>query len=836
MRALIAIAIVCIASTAIAAVEDDLRDGDKYFEQGDWKRAAGSYDRAIAKEPGQVSAEAYGKRAAIYIIQKDFKAGLDFIAKAKARFPAAPEILEQEAVMLWEVDQHDKAIEVAEKVVVARPQAFSNQKLLGEYYASRDPAKTAAAYEAYLKYRPGDLESGDVMPRIRLGFAYLANARAQLGTDDAKAHELYARAADQFDVIAHKFSKKPNAQVNADNGLCAANTGLERWDQAVTVCERITGDAKHIDANASVWFNLATAYLARKQTKKARTAGVEFVKARSKEARGYILVGDTYFAERDWANALDQYVKAEKLIRPNQPHDQIQLSIRLGKTYRRLPPPPTGPNNNLGLAIDKLTVAFNANPNSFELALELGGAFIEAHQDVKATALTERLIAGPELAKANVDTRAAVLVLAGKSLFNQHKLKESRTRFEAARELRGNDVQIQRELVLTINEQAYETKDARGSQGLLEQALQIDPASAVTLTNLAVLALDRGECESSRQQLAKLETVRGSDAVLRLRLLARTWLCGTKPDTKRAAEIYGQAAAEAKKANQGLVLAEINTEWAPLIWDSELAQAVDMLEAAVQASASDPAISAAAKRNLALALFRRGWKQMHEGKAADAVADFERASRDQGVLKGTEPLAFEFSLAVAELDAGRATDASKAFHSLAGKGNQGAYLKPPYAKVGSQFFAAYANYRTGTLAARQQAAVDFAKLEGEMAGDKIKELLAASWESIAFEQWRGGQGGAAVASLKNADKYAAGDAKRRIAMDKAALSLDKSDLATIEGLGGNPPESLVNLGILYDMLGRSKDAYEAWVRAKARGVISRDLQRWIDAKKRIYGY
>src|SRR5262249_39104340 len=158
-------------------------------------------------------------------------------------------------------------------------------------------------------------------------------------------------------------------------------------------------------------------------------------KARKTEARGYILIGDTYFAERNWANALDQYLKAEKLLKPNQPHDQIQLSIRLGKTYRRLPPPPTGPNTNLGIAIDKLTIAFNANPTSLELALELGGAYIEGRQDAKATALTDRLIASFDQAKVNGENRAAILVLAGKSLFNQHKLKESRARFEAAREL-----------------------------------------------------------------------------------------------------------------------------------------------------------------------------------------------------------------------------------------------------------------------------------------------------------------------------------------------------------------------------------------------------------------
>jgi hypothetical protein len=73
-------------------------------------------------------------------------------------------------------------------------------------------------------------------------------------------------------------------------------------------------------------------------------------------------------------------------------------------------------------------------------------------------------------------------------------------------------------------------------------------------------------------------------------------------------------------------------------------------------------------------------------------------------------------------------------------------------------------------------------------------------------------------------------------MDRAAISLGKNDLGTMEGLGGNPPESLVNLGIIYDQLGRPKDAYDAWTRAKAKGVQSRDLQKWIDAKKRIYGF
>ncbi len=848
---------IAVVSTAQAAVEDDLRDGDRYFEDGNWQKAAVAYDRAIAKAPGQVAAQAYGKRAAIYIILRDYKGGLLFIDRAKARssqLATAPELLEQEALLLWETGRREDAIAVAEKVVAARPQTFTNQKLIGEWYASKDPARTAAAYAAYLAHRPGDLEAGDVLPRVRLGFAHLAAARLAIAErEDERAQQLYARAVEQFEVVQRKHGKRPNAQVNADNGLCAAYTGLGRFDQAVTVCERITDNTKRVDATGAAWFNLGTAYLARRLTKKARAAATEFTKLRKTEARGFKLIGDTYFADRDWSSALESYLRAEKLVKPSQAHERVGLSIQLGKTYRRLPsstcaprggaarsggaePCPSG-TGNLTLAIDKLSAAYTANPTSTELAIELGGAYLEARQDAKAVALTERLVGVPTFAKAPPEQRAGVLVLGGKALFNQKKLREARQRFESAQQLRPNDIVIQRALVLTINEQAFETgTDTKAAQGLLEQALAIDPASPITLTNVAVLAIDRGDCEGAQKQLLRLAEIRGRDEVLRTRLLARTYLCQARPDPKKASEAYAIAEREAKKANAGLALAEIYTEWAPLTWDTDLEGAVDKLEIATQTGGGEPAVATAAKRNLALALFKRGWKRMREAKPGEAAADFERATRDPKILHGTEPQAFEFSYAIALLDSGRAADAARMLKSLAQRGNQGSYLKGAYAKVGAQFFAAYASYRNGTLQARQQAATDLAKLGGEGLGTKLDELLASTWELIAFDQWRAGQIGAASKSLTTADKHATGDAKRRIAMDKAALALAANDMAALEGLAGNPPEALVNLGILYDRAGRPRDAYDAWVRAKARGVQTRDLQKWIDAKKRIYGY
>lgn len=840
MRAFpIAVAIAIYAPHAMAAVEDDLRDGDKYFEDGDWKRAAAAYDRAIAKAPGQVAAEAYGKRAAIYIILKDYDGGLAFVEKAKARYPNAPEVLEQEALMLWEKGRRDDAIKIAERVVKSRPQAFLNQARIGEYYAARDPVKTAAAFEAYLQYRPSELEGGDVLPRIRLGFAYLSNARSVLGDgDEDRAKQYFTKAKEQFEIVQRKHGKKPNAQVNADNGLCAAFVGLRRWDQAISVCERVIQDPRRIDSTGSVWYNLTTAYLARKQVSKAREAGNQFVRIRKNEARGFMLIGDTFFEEGNWQNALDQYLRAEKALKPNQSREQGQLAIRLGKTYLRLPAPAGANNPNLNLAIDKLATAYQANPNNVEVAVELGHAYIKAKQDNKASALTERILSGSDFAKVSTENRAAILVISAKALFNQEKLTEARQRFEAARQIKPTDIQIQRNLITTINEQAYrevKQKDYKQAQALLDEASKLDPGYPPTLTNIAVLLLDQGNCNTAEGQLTKLNGLRGRDAVVTQRLLARSYMCKSKPDLKKAADAYEDAEKEAKKANAQLALAEIYTEWAPLTWDSDPNGAVEKLETAVGIAGQDPEVGPAAKRNFALALYRRGWKAMRDNKPGDAAADFERAIRDPNVLKGTEPLAFEFSYALAKLDSGGSGEAAKVFRTLAAKGNQSSYLKGAYAKIGSAFFAAYANYRSSTGAQREQACQQLLGMQNDL-GSRAKEIVAACWESVAYDHWRAGSWDAAKRAINNAEKAAGPEARRRFVVDRTAMSLGKNSKDELEALNGNPAEALVNLGIVYDMMGKPREAYDAWTRAKARGVQARELQKWIDAKKRIYGY
>lgn len=841
--ALLWLVLLVLPTSVWAQAEDDLREGDRYFEEGEWKKAAAAYDRAIRQYPRQVAAEAYAKRATIYIILKDYKAGLAFVNDtAKTVHANVPEVLEQEALLLWELGQRDRAVEVAEKVVAARPRAFTNQKLIGEYYAGKSPGKTTVAYQAYLANRPSDLESSDVLPRVRLGFGYLAMAREAIATREPdNAKDLYGKAAAQFEIVQSKHSRRPHAEVNAANGLCAAYTGLGRFDQAIAICERITQDPRRIDSSGSVWYNLATAYLAKKQSKKARTAIGEFNRLRKVEARGLILLGESFFDDREYPQALEAFLRAEKALRPSQSYERIQLSIHLGKTYRRLPPPPGGGNGNLQLAIEKLAAGMTSNPQSADLAVELAGAYIEAGEDAKASAVTERLIGSAEFAKRSDAERVALHQVAAKALFNQDKVRESRAQFEAARALAPSDVTIQRSLVEAINAQASAAlaRDLKGAQALLEQALQVDPKSPMTLTNLAVLAMDRGDCDRALDQLGKLLELSSADVLVVKRLLARAYLCSTKPSPKKAAAVYAEVETEAKKAGANGILAEVYVEWAPLLWDTDPDGAVDKLTQAVQLASQAPEILAPAKRNLAVALFRRGWKHMREGKASEASADFERASRDSGTLRGNEPMAFDFSLALAQLDKGQAADASKIFKQLAARGNQGSYLRPPYAKLGNQFFSAYANYRSGNLALRQQAAAEFAKISTEASGAfaaKIRDLIASSWELVAYDQWRAGRQGQAAKALASAMRYADGDIKRRATHNRSVLGLAREAPETFESFAGNPPEAWVNAGIAFDQAGKAREAYDAWQKAKARGVTARELQRWIDAKKRIYGF
>ena len=57
----------------------------------------------------------------------------------------------------------------------------------------------------------------------------------------------------------------------------------------------------------------------------------------------------------------------------------------------------------------------------------------------------------------------------------------------------------------------------------------------------------------------------------------------------------------------------------------------------------------------------------------------------------------------------------------------------------------------------------------------------------------------------------------------------------LERLAPNPPESLVNLGILHDRRGEARKALDFYKRAAEKGARTTKLREWIDTKDRMIG-
>ncbi len=810
-------AISAIASApAFAQVDQDIKEGDELFDRGgekNLKKAAKKYDRAIKKSPSLVSPEAYAKRAAIYFLLKKYDAGLRFIdGKALKQHPGASEVLEYKALILWALKKPEDAIEVADKVAASAPSSYQAQLLRGTYYFGRDPATAASAFDNYLKYRPGALADRDGMPRLKLGLAYLTVNEPE-------------KAEKQFEIASKQFRKKKSIVINAQNGLCAAYSANGKYDQAITVCEKITDNRKHIDRKGSAWYNLGRAYLEKKQPTKARQAGLEYIQYNQSSPKGYVLLGDAYFEERKYQEALQYFKEAEK--RGDRSTDNL---LKMGRSYRELDDPDS--------ALVRLEAAAATEPGSVPIAVELGEVYLhpKIRADAKAFGAVSKLIKTELTPEQEDDVR----FIAGRALYNQGKLAQAKVHFLRAHTLAPKDVKYRDGLVDTINGQAFEAygkKDRRKTLVFLKEAHGYDTASAVTNLNLAVVSIEDGQCDDAHGYLKPL-LKKGKNRVTAQRLKARAYMCQKKPDTKKAVEYYERAAKGA--SNNKLLQAEIYTEWAPLIAKADLADALDKLETADQIASTNPALQKAIQRNLALLKFRRGWELMRSRSPDKAVAEFERSMRNPGVLKGTEELAFEFSLALAYLESGQTTEASKIFSKLAKKGGEGKYLKAPYDKVGADFFSAYADYRTNNIKSRRRAESEFTKMQRGAKGkfaSKLRELIGSANEYIAYAEYRSGKASSAGKALSTAAKYAtSAQQKRLIDHNRAVLGMKSVNPAVFAKMGGNPPESIINLGVAYDRAGDPKKAYDAWVQAKSKGARAPDLDKWIAAKRRIFGY
>lgn len=792
-----------------------LADCDKFYEAEEFKKSAACYDRAINIAPTQVRAEVYAKRATIFVVEKKLEAGVTWIETvAEKVYPGHVLLLEQKAVMLSKLPgRREQSVQLAEEVARKKPDSYSAHIIVAEFYyqaGAGSAAKAAAAYEAYLLHRPGEFADRDGLYRVKLGYSYLHLAE-------------YKKADGQFEEVLRRPGKVPGMEANARKGRCAALAGLREWDSTITLCERVIRDRRALRGDASPHYNLGQAYVEKKRWEDALGAANSYIGQKPNDARGYLLRGKVYLGQGKLNEAEGQLMEA---LKRDPSGTNIEIPKTLGEVYNRQKRPER--------AVQVLERVLEKNPDDAEVLRLTVDSYRTMGQPRKGIVHGERLL---KLKPHDV----VYLKPVAAAYYDAGELGQARAIYTKALSIKRDDREASGGLVDTIVRQAhdkFQQDDLAAAELLLKQAYDVDPESLSANFNLGLIAIENGKHADAVKYLT-VRLKKAPDDLLTNRLIAKAYL--NSGNEQKAAEHYARAENEAKKLRNNRVLAEIYVEWAPiLIKGGKLEEAVEKLEIAAQ-YASGQAFEPAAARNLQLAYFRRGVERLRAGKRNEALEDLDAAYKNPSLLDEKEKAVFHFALGLAYLAAGQEGKALPIFQDFAKKPAL-AFLKPPFDKIGAELFTAYAWYREGSVASRLKAAAIFEKLVGKVTGGlqaRLKELLRSAWEFAAYEQFVAGKVADAAASLKKADAFAAGGSRKTIEHNLAVLDMVAgrgNPGATFERLGGDPPEALVNMGIVAEKKGDPRKAYNLWTQARARGVKFGKLDDWIEAKKRIFGY
>lgn len=804
-------------------IQQNLEDCAEKFADGEYGRAAELCDAAIKRGPAEVPAEGYARRAAIYIAEKKFDAGLAWLdGTALKQYPGSALLLEQKALMLTRLKRSDEAIKVAEEAAAANGKTPFAQRMLCDHYTSPKFAgnvavasKATAACEAYLRDRDENLKKDDQTYLVRLGLAQTTESK-------------FAEAGKSFDK-ALGINRDNSAGANARKGLCAVMTAQKEFDKAITICEDVLKRGKALRNDPSTYFNLGLAYLERKQLDRANANANAYIQAQRGKPQGYLLRGRIFFEQKKYPEAEGAFLRAAEL----KPSD-LPTQIARGKNFLEM--------NQLQRAIDELGKAVaqlagkvkNGEPiDDFIEAYEyLAKAYIAANKPKDAAAVAE------DAAVLTGQPKPALLwTIGGDARLAAGDLAAARKNYAKAYELNPKDVKTRDGLANSILAQAAKavaTNDDAAAKKFLGEAYAIAPDNANVNFNLGIFALEEGRASDAVKYLQVPYKKTPNDATTN-RLLGKAYM--NLKDASKANEFFSKAEEEAKRQNGNQVLSEIYTDWAPLLIERNLEEGVTKLELAERYS-SGKSWMKAAQRNLQVAYFRRGYERWKARRSAEALSDLEGAVRYPANLEKEEEDVYTFALGLAYLSAGQEAKALPIFQKY-GKAGVLKFLKAPWDKFGADFFLAYAWYREGSQNGRKTATNMFASMVNKaqgVIGAKAKALLRSSYEFAAYEAFNRGSTAEAAAALGKAEGLAGPNERRFIDHNQAVLNFGKAGVAAFAAMGDSPPEALVNQGILADQAGDPKKAYDLWVAAKAKGARAPKLDEWINAKKRIYNF
>lgn len=419
---------------------------------------------------------------------------------------------------------------------------------------------------------------------------------------------------------------------------------------------------------------------------------------------------------------------------------------------------------------------------------------------------------------------------------------------------------------------------------LLREAQRLDDSPSVT-RNLAAVYLLQGNAAESEKLLLAPNFSRGDVMALRLRSRAQQQL-GKSAAAQESAE---RAVSEAKKQLENLPsadgnrrpllaqrLAETQIELAARLLGEgkdtrdRLERAVDLLEQASKdlSSLSDgPLIKdtlRVAQRDLAVARLRRGRLRLAEAEsqiskngvtastlkvAEEALADLQQAVESSRLESQAPSREVGQALCLASLAAAQANQPKVARDLLNRASSTGCDLVAPYNKLGTELLSVFVTYRGTTAPAqREQLLRTLPRLQGR-AGNApdaatlqrvLRTLLYSTNMALAYDYYVSGRSKQVGPTLRAAQKTAprSDDEEAILQHNLAIVDLNEGrgvGEKTLERLGQNPPEALVNLGILQDRRGQPRKALELYRRAFERGARTPKLREWIDTKDRLLG-
>ncbi len=416
---------------------------------------------------------------------------------------------------------------------------------------------------------------------------------------------------------------------------------------------------------------------------------------------------------------------------------------------------------------------------------------------------------------------------------------------------------------------------------LLREAQKLDDSPSVQ-RNLAAVYLLQGNAAESEKLLMAPNLSRGD--VLALRLRSRAQLALGK--TAAALESAERAVGEGKKQLDGLPSAEGNRR--PLLSQrlaeaqielaarymtdgkdtrDRLEKAVELLEQAskeLAAQAEAKEILRAAQRDLAIAHLRRGRLRLAEAEnqigkngvtattlklAEDALSDLQQAVDSNRLENVAQNREVGQALCLAALAAAQANQPKAARDYVTRAGQSGCELVSPYNRLGTELLSVFVLYRgTNAPAQREQLLRSLPRLQGR-AGNApdaatlqrvLRALLYSTNMALAYDYYVTGKAKQVGPTLRAAQKTAprSDDEDAILQHNLAIVDINEGRSVgekTLERLGQNPPEALVNLGILQDRRGQPRKALDLYRRAFERGARTPKLREWIDTKDRLLG-